>query len=83
MTELQTRPLDATAVIEQAKSVLISRFDLTPAVAAGMLLVWAAQQRVTPAAVADVLVNEIAQGREPMTEPQLARWLEQCLRALP
>lgn len=73
----------AAVLLEQAKGVLMSRYDLDGATAAGLLLVWAAQQRVAPAAVADVLVNDICEGREPMTEPELARWLERCLRNLP
>jgi hypothetical protein len=80
---LPAAQLEATALIEQAKGVLMSRYDVDAACAAQLLLVWAAQQKVTPSTVADVLVNDIHHGRESMTEPQLVRWLERCLRNLP
>jgi hypothetical protein len=80
---LATAQLEVTALIEQAKGVLMTRYDIDAACAAELLLVWSAEQQVTPAIVADVLVNEICQGREPTSEPQLVRWLEQCLRSLP
>jgi len=76
-------PATAAEQVDRAKAVLMSAYDLDAATAAGLLLTWAAQRRVTPGTVAEVLMNEIWQGRRTMTEPDLARWLERCLRSLP
>jgi len=75
--------LEASTLVEQAKGVLMSKFDVDAPTAAALLLVWAAQRRITPTVVADALVNDIFQGHQTMTEPQLVRWLERCLRSLP
>jgi ANTAR domain len=80
---LPAAQLEATALIEQAKGVLMSRYDVDAPYAAQLLLVWSAQQKVAPSTVADVLVNDIHHGRESTTDPQLVRWLERCLRNLP
>ncbi len=72
---------DHTAVIEQAKGVLIYRFATDCATAEQMLGEWAAEAGVTVAAVAQTLVHEICRGRPcPHAATWLVRWVEDRMR---
>lgn len=72
---------DDTALVEQAKGVLIFRYGIDADAAHALMELWAAETGSTISAVAHAVVHEICQGeRRGPTEPPLVRWLEERLR---
>jgi hypothetical protein len=70
-----------TALIEQAKGVLIFRYAIAADAAYSLLELWAAQTDATVDDVAHAVVHEICQGdRTVPSDPGLVRWLEERLR---
>lgn len=70
-----------TALIEQAKGVLIFRYGIAAEAAYSLLELWAAQTDATVAEVAQAVVHDICQGdRTVPSDPGLVRWLEERLR---
>lgn len=70
-----------TALIEQAKGVLIFRYAIAAEAAYSLLELWAAQTDATVDQVAQAVVHEICQGdRTVPSDPGLVRWLEERLR---
>lgn len=79
---VDVRPESASALIEQAKGVLIFRYSIDATVALSVLEVWAQEAGVDLTGLAYALVHDICQGGDgpSRSDPQLVRWLEDCLR---
>lgn len=70
-----------TALVEQAKGVLIFRYAIGAETAYELITRWAAEAETTVDAVAHAVVHEICQGdRSRPSDPTLVRWLEDRLR---
>ncbi|HLN75466.1 MAG TPA: hypothetical protein VK204_00395 [Nocardioidaceae bacterium] len=69
----------ATALLEQAKGVLIFRYAIDACSAHKLVERWATQAGVGIETVAHALVHEICQGDKP-DDPRFVRWLEDQLR---
>jgi hypothetical protein len=71
----------STAVLEQAKGVLIFRYGIDAVTAFSLLELWSAENGHAVDAVAHAVVHDICQGdRNASSDPQLVRWLEDRLR---
>ena len=71
-----------TAVVEQAKGVLMLRYGVGSFEALGTLVRWSRDVDVTVVQIARTLTEGVCQGRTPADEQArwLLRWLEQRLR---
>jgi hypothetical protein len=75
------RMTPTTALLEQAKGVLIFRYAIDADAAYSLIELWSAEAGVTVEVVCRAVVNDICQGtRTDSTDPQLVRWLEERLR---
>lgn len=81
LTGFTPTSLPPTALVEQAKGVLIFRYSIAADAAYSLLELWAAQMDATVDEVAHAIVHEICQGdRTVPSHPGLVRWLEERLR---
>lgn len=70
-----------SALVEQAKGVLIFRYAVGAEAAYSLLELWAAETDSTVEDVAHAVIHEICQGdRSRSSDPALVRWLEERLR---
>ncbi len=75
-------PMSSSALVEQAKGVLIFRYSVDAATALSILELWAEEVRADVTAVSFALVNDNCQGGDSPrhSDPALVRWLEERLR---
>lgn len=77
----ESRPMTSTALLEQAKGVLVFRYGVDADTALAVVELWADQRGVEPTTVAYALVHDISQGgASSHTDPDTVRWLEEQLR---
>ncbi len=74
--------MTSSALVEQAKGVLIFRYSVDAATAQSILELWSEEVEADLVAVAFALVHDICQGGDAPRhgDPGLVRWLEERLR---
>ena len=81
LTGFTTTTTPPSALVEQAKGVLIFRYGIGAEAAYSLVELWAAETDVTVEDVAQAVIHEICQGDHSRpSDPALVRWLEERLR---